>query len=278
MSIALILPARRKSTRLAEKLLLNKTGKTVLEHTIERAREAQSLSNGLVTTVLVAVDDPDLFQVAERAGVKVVMTRSDHPSGTDRLAEAAAHLKESIVVNVQADEPELPAALILKVAALVSHSNAVMSTLAVPILDEDKFLKPNVVKVVVDQTGKALYFSRAPIPFAREPNDAAAVWRLKAPGGSLKRVFGLHHLGLYAYRREFLAEFATLPPSWLERLEKLEQLRVLENGYSIMVGLARSHPPGIDTPEDYTAFVDRWTRTGGKLVNESSDLNFSDFV
>lgn len=254
MSVAVILPARLASTRLPGKLLLDQTGKTVLEHTLECAIEARKRSSGLITCVLAACDDPKLIAVAQKAGVQAVMTRPDHQSGTDRIAEAAAPLKEDVIVNLQADEPELDPELIVQVAVLLTGSSdqASMSTLAVPIFEEERWRKPNVVKVVVDGQGRALYFSRAPIPYPRDEASSAEAWSL---GG--RRVYGLHHLGLYAYRKDFLLGYKDLPPSRLEKLEKLEQLRALEAGHTIRVGLAKEHPPGIDTQEEYDAFVQR---------------------
>ncbi|MCW8130817.1 MAG: 3-deoxy-manno-octulosonate cytidylyltransferase [Planctomycetota bacterium] len=262
MSVAVVLPARLASSRLPGKLLLDRTGRTVLEHTLACALEAKKRSSGLITQVVAACDDAKLVAAAERAGVKAVMTRPDHPSGTDRIAEAAAPLSEDVIVNLQADEPELDPDLVVQVAVLLTGNagNASMSTLAVPVFDEAKWLKPNVVKVVVDGQGRALYFSRAPIPHPREESSAAQAWSL---GG--RRVYGLHHLGLYAYRKDFLLGYKDLPPSRLEQLEKLEQLRALEAGHTIRVGLAKAHPPGIDTQEEYDAFVERW-----KKKNEAS--------
>ena len=253
MKAALILPARLASTRLPNKLLLNRSGKTVLEHTLDRARDALALSNGLLTRILVAADDPQLIDVARKCGVEAVMTRSDHTSGTDRIAEAAENLSEELIVNLQADEPEIDPANVVLAARLLADSleNAPMSTLAVPIYEQEKFLKPSVVKVVVSSTGNALYFSRAPIPHVRDAADAAA-WSIDG-----RHVYGYHHLGLYAYRRTFLTGYKNLPPSLLEKLEKLEQLRALEAGYVIKVGIATSNPPGIDTAEEYEAFLDR---------------------
>ncbi|MEI6231415.1 MAG: 3-deoxy-manno-octulosonate cytidylyltransferase [Planctomycetota bacterium] len=253
MKAALVLPARLASTRLPNKLVLNRSGKTVLEHTLDRAREAQALSNGLIVRILVAADDLQLIDIARRAGVDAVMTRLDHTSGTDRIAEAAAPLSEELIVNLQADEPEIdPANVVLAARLLVnSNDNAPMSTLAVPIYDEEKFLKTSVVKVVVSSTGNALYFSRSPIPHVRDAADSG-LWTLNG-----RRVFGYHHLGLYAYRRDFLLGYKALPPSMLERLEKLEQLRALEAGHIIKVGIVSSNPPGIDTPEDYEDFLKR---------------------
>lgn len=250
---ALILPARLASTRLANKLLLDRSGKTVLEHTLDRAREAAALSNGLISRVLVAADDQRLIDVARRAGVEAVMTSADHNSGTDRIAEAAEKLSEDLVINLQADEPEIDPRNVVLVGRLLfdAAGTASMSTLAVPIFDEEKFLKTNVVKVVVAANNNALYFSRSPIPHVREASDADAWTR----GG--RRIFGYHHLGLYAYRRDFLLGYKRLPPSMLERLERLEQLRALEAGHVIKVGIVDSNPPGIDTPEDYEAFLQR---------------------
>jgi 3-deoxy-manno-octulosonate cytidylyltransferase (CMP-KDO synthetase) len=256
MSVAIILPARLKSTRLPDKLLLEAAGKTILEHTLERAREAQAASKGLITRILVAADDQKLIAVAKRAGADAVMTDPNHASGSDRVAEAARTISEEIIVNLQADEPEIDPQSVLLAAKLLVESggSAPMSTLAVPIFDEAEWKKSNIVKVIVSGSGDALYFSRAPIPFIREPNEAPP-WTI---GG--KRVFGLHHLGLYAYRKDFLLGYKALPESKLEKLEKLEQLRAIEAGHKIKVGVVGSNPPGIDTPEDYAAFVKRKTQ------------------
>ncbi|MCY3022468.1 MAG: 3-deoxy-manno-octulosonate cytidylyltransferase [Planctomycetota bacterium] len=254
MSVAVILPARLKSTRLPNKLLLEAAGKTILEHTVGRAREAQAASNGMITRVLVAADDEKLIAAAKRAGVEAVMTDPNHTSGTDRIAEAARSVREDIVVNLQADEPEIDPSCIVCVAALLAGQRAPrasMATLAVPIHDEQTWRAPNVVKVVVTKEGCALYFSRAPIPFVRDERDAAA-WTMDG-----KRVYGLHHLGIYAYRREFLLAYKSLPESRLEKLERLEQLRALEAGHTIAVAVVAGNPPGIDTPDDYEAFCKR---------------------
>ena len=254
MKVAIVLPARLASTRLPQKLLLAATGKTVLEHTLERAQAAQAASGGLITRVLVAADDPKLVAIAQRAGAAAVLTSPRHPSGTERIAEAAANLEEEIIINVQADEPEIDPASILRVASLLCApgERAPMATLAKPLFDRDLWLKPSVVKVVVSAAGYALYFTRAAVPFVRDGGGAAPALTV---GG--QRAWGLHHLGLYAYRRAFLLAYAALPPSQLEQLEKLEQLRALEAGHRIRVGLVESGPPGIDTAEDYAAFVAR---------------------
>jgi 3-deoxy-manno-octulosonate cytidylyltransferase (CMP-KDO synthetase) len=253
MSVAIVLPARLASTRLPNKLLLEAGGKTILEHTIERAKEARAASGGMITRILVAADDEKLIAAARRAGVEGVMTDPNHTSGTDRIAEAARDLKVDIVVNLQADEPEIDPANIVLVAKLLAESGPAvqMATLAVPIYDEPTFRAPNVVKVVVAANGNALYFSRAPMPFLRDENDAG-LWSQNG-----QRVFGLHHLGIYAYRKPFLLGYKALPPSRLEKLEKLEQLRALEAGHAIRVGVVASNPPGIDTREEFDAFVQR---------------------
>jgi 3-deoxy-manno-octulosonate cytidylyltransferase (CMP-KDO synthetase) len=255
MAVAIVLPARLASTRLPNKLLLDRTGRTLLEHTIAQALAARKAHPNLVRTVLVACDDAKLLEIAQRAGAQAVITRPDHQSGTERIAEAAASLKEEIIVNLQADEPEMTPESLHQVATLLTEGpNGIpMATLATPIFDEEKWRKPNVVKVVVSADGLALYFSRSPIPFPREEKETAAAWSIDG-----RRVYGLHHLGLYAYRREFLLRIPSLPLSRLEKLEKLEQLRVLEAGHGIRVGIAAAHPPGIDTPEEYEQFVARW--------------------
>jgi 3-deoxy-manno-octulosonate cytidylyltransferase (CMP-KDO synthetase) len=259
MQAAILLPARLASTRLPCKLLLDRTGRTVLEHTVARALEARALRPRLFRSILVACDDPRLAEAARRAGVQAVMTRPDHASGTDRLAEAVRkqRLKENLIVNLQADEPEMDPRNLVRVAELLAAAprRAPVATLATALRDEETWRRPNVVKVVLDASGRdwgrALYFSRAPIPHLR---DGAP----RASGGAERPVYGFHHLGLYAYRREFLLRFSRLPASRLEQAEKLEQLRVLEAGYEILVGLAETHPPGIDTLEEYEAFVARF--------------------
>lgn len=273
MSVAIVLPARLASTRLPNKLLLDRSGKTILEHTIERAQLAQKQYPDLFTTIRVACDDEKLVAAAKRAGVQAVMTRKDHQSGTDRIAEAAADLKEDIIVNLQADEPEIDPEYIGKVAAVLRMPEPIaanaewiggappgelgMATLATFIYDLGIFNNPNVVKVVRrNWSNRALYFSRAPIPFRRD-SGSAPLFKLRDESGSERVVYGFHHIGIYAYWREFLLKFVKLRPSQLEQIEKLEQLRALEYGYGIRVAWVPSHVPGIDTPEDYEAFLER---------------------
>lgn len=237
-----VVPARFASTRLPGKPLLSETGRPLIQHVVESARRATRLER-----VIVATDDTRIADAVAAFGGECVMTRDDHPSGTDRVAEVAAGLPDAeIIVNVQGDEPEVSgAALDLLVNLLERDGDAPMATLATPIRDEAIYRDPSCVKVVCSASGRALYFSRSPIPLHRDGLPA---------GGP----FGLLHLGLYAYRREFLLKLAALPPSPLERTEKLEQLRVLEAGYPIAVGLVDEPAIGVDTPEDYRRFVERW--------------------
>jgi 3-deoxy-manno-octulosonate cytidylyltransferase (CMP-KDO synthetase) len=205
--------------------------RTMIEHVHRRAAEARS-----VDAVLVATDDDRVAAAVDAFGGLAVMTRAEHLSGTDRLAEVAAELASEIVVNVQGDEPLMdPTAIDAVVRLLVDQPTLSMSTLRRRLETPDDFENPAVVKVVVDVDGNALYFSRAPIPFTRPGHETPVVWR---------------HLGLYAYRREFLMRVAALPASPLERAEGLEQLRVLEHGFRIGTAATEADTIGVDTPED----------------------------
>ena len=248
MEIVVVIPARYASTRLPGKPLLSDTGRPLIQHVVEAAARARR-----ITRVIVATDDMRIFRAVEAFGGQAVMTRSDHPSGTDRVAEVAAGLPDAgIIVNLQGDEPEVSGHALDLVASLLENDpEAPMSTLATPIRDASMYRDPSCVKVVRGGSGRALYFSRAPIPHHRDGAPAA--------GAAL----GYLHLGLYAYRRDFLLKLAALPPSPLEQAEKLEQLRVLEAGHPIAVGLVDEPGVGIDTPEDYARFVSRWRARGG---------------
>jgi 3-deoxy-manno-octulosonate cytidylyltransferase (CMP-KDO synthetase) len=241
----IVIPARLASTRLPRKLLLRETGKTVLQHTWEAASQAR-----LPRGVVVAADAAEIAAAVEAFGGQVVMTDPACASGTDRVAEVARSLPDvAIFVNVQGDEPELPPAAIDKVIEMLHQdSAAVMATLATPIRQKEKLHDPSCVKVVCNEHQHALYFSRAPIPFVRDWDDA---WLTADPPCFLQ------HIGLYAYRREFLLQLAELPRSVPERLENLEQLRVLSAGLPIVVGVIDEPLRGIDTPADYEAFVRR---------------------
>lgn len=248
MRVAVVIPARFASSRLPGKPLLRATGKYLIQHVYEQARQAECAAE-----VVVATDDDRIRAAVESFDGKAVMTRTDHPSGTDRVAEVARTLAADVILNVQGDEPLIdPAALDLLAGLLAADPGAGMATLAVPIRDRDSYLSPNVVKVVCDDRGRALYFSRAPIPFHR---DAEPDFRADPP-----RV--LQHLGVYAYRRDVLLKIAATPPHPLEEAEKLEQLRVLGAGGAIGVGLVAHAHRGVDTPADYDAFV-RAYRAGG---------------
>jgi 3-deoxy-manno-octulosonate cytidylyltransferase (CMP-KDO synthetase) len=256
MAIVGIIPARFASTRLPGKPLLSDTGKPMIQHVVEAARRSRKLER-----IIVATDDIRIAEAVEAFGGEVALTRTDHSTGTDRVAEVVARMPEArLIVNLQGDEPELSGeALDLVVAILEADPEAPMATLATPIRDEAVYRDPSCVKVVRSSQGRALYFSRSPIPHHRDgPPDFAA----EPPAALL-------HLGLYAYRRDFLLKLAELPPSPLESIEKLEQLRVLEAGHPIALGIIQERSVGIDTPEDYQRFVERW-----RLGQALSLMNF----
>ena len=235
MNIIGIIPARYASTRFPGKPLHPIAGKPLIAHVVERCREAASLAE-----VIVATDDDRIAEVA-REFCRVEMTRSDHSTGTDRIAEVAGRVECDAVVNVQGDEPLIAPAVIDAVAGALS--NAEMSTAASPVNNISDVSDPNVVKVVVSAEGRALYFSRRTIPFVRDLADADAAAQLAA-------FPFLKHLGIYGYRRETLARLVCLEPSPLEEAERLEQLRALENGIAIAVRRVEHDAVGVDVPED----------------------------
>ena len=241
----IVIPARFASTRLPRKMLLADTGKPLIQHTYEAASRSR-----LAAEVVVATDHEEIAAVVRSFGGQVMMTDPEARSGTDRVAEVAAGRPEfDLLINVQGDEPEIEAEAIDRaIELLVQDSAAPMSTLATPLRDRGRLEDPAAVKVVIDRNDNALYFSRSVIPHPRAWNDELlhrepALWYL--------------HLGLYAFRREFVLGFRDLPPSSLETTEMLEQLRVLEAGHRIKVGIVPHSLGGIDTPEDYRAFVNR---------------------
>jgi 3-deoxy-manno-octulosonate cytidylyltransferase (CMP-KDO synthetase) len=242
---AIVIPARLASTRLPRKLLLRETGKSVLRHTYESASCAKKPSG-----ICVAADCEEIAVEVRSFGGRVEMTSPDCPSGTDRVAAIARKLPEvDVLVNVQGDEPEISAAAIdLAVELLEKNPAAVMSTLATPIRTKEQLHDPSCVKVVFDQQQRAIYFSRAPIPFPRNWDDSLL---------TAQPPHFYQHIGLYAYRREFLLELASMPRAAIENIENLEQLRVLASGHTILVGVIDEPTIGIDTPEDYRAFVER---------------------
>lgn len=241
-AFTVVIPSRYASTRLPGKPLLSIAGKPMIQHVWEQASKSSA------QRVVVATDDARIAEVCNGFGAEVVMTREDHNSGTDRLAEVAAKLglaPDAIVVNVQGDEPLIPPSVIDQVAAnLAAHTEARMATLAEPIEDVETLFNPNVVKVVSDLNGLALTFSRATLPWAR---DAFAQSREQLPEGVPYR----RHIGIYAYRASFLHDFVSWGPCWLENTESLEQLRALWHGVRIHVDDALiAPPPGVDTIED----------------------------
>jgi 3-deoxy-manno-octulosonate cytidylyltransferase (CMP-KDO synthetase) len=251
MRTVIVIPARYASTRLPGKPLLRSTGKYLIEHVYERACQARR-----VERVIVATDDRRIESAVKSFGGEVILTRNDHASGTDRVAEAVARVPAEVVVNLQGDEPLIePDALDFAAELLARHQNAAMATLATPLRTLEQYHNPHCVKVVVGDLGQAIYFSRAPIPFVRD--GAADLGR--------EPLQFFQHIGLYAYRREFLLRLAQTPPSALEQLERLEQLRVLSLGQRIQVGVIPHAAAGVDTPEDYERFVQAWQGQQGPV-------------
>jgi len=245
----IVIPARLASSRLPQKLLLSETGKPLLQHTYEAALQSRRALG-----VCVATDHPRIFDAVRSFGGNVEMTSPHAPSGTDRVAEIARRLTEvEIIVNLQGDEPEISGeAIDLAISLLEENPTAVMSTLAAPIRTRECLDDPACVKVTFDNQRRALYFSRSPIPHPRRWDEA--LLQAEPP-------LFYQHLGLYAYRREFLLHLAAMPPSRLEQAEMLEQLRVLEAGYEILVGVISRPTIGIDTAENYRAFVEKHRRS-----------------
>ena len=242
LAIVAIIPARFGSTRLPGKPLSQINGKPMVQHVWERARGAQA-----VDRVLVATDDERIADVVRGFGGEVVMTSRAHATGTDRLAEAAAGTDAEIVVNVQGDEPMLDSSFIdAMVAPLRVEPDLPMSTVSLPLTDVEEMLSPVVVKVVSDAHGNALYFSRSPIPYVRDAVDMPA-----AAAQAVSRRLARKHVGLYAYRREALLRFASLPPAPLEQAESLEQLRAMHHGMKIrVVPMEGQSGVAVDTPQD----------------------------
>ena len=226
-----VIPARFSSTRFPGKVLAHIAGKTMLQHVYERASLCTYLSSALIAT-----DDERVYTAAKSFGARVRMTRSDHLSGTDRVAEAASAENAEIIVNIQGDEPLIdPAAIDAAILPMVHEPDLVMGTLKKRIEDPREITDPNVVKVVTNGAGDAIYFSRCAIPFDREKSANTPYFK---------------HIGLYVYRRDFLLAYPELPVGPLETSERLEQLRALENGYRIRVVETEYESLGVDTPED----------------------------
>jgi len=245
MNRVVIIPARYEASRLPGKPLLCDTGKPLIQHVWERARAATRIGR-----VIVATDDERILRAVEAFGGECCMTRADHATGTDRIAEVAGRIDADVVVNVQGDEPDIDPQTIGRVAEAVGD-DVPMATAAAVISAPEDVNDPNKVKVVLGRDGCALYFSRAPIPFIR---DRAQDTESPSPY--------LWHMGIYAYRRDFLLGYRDLPRTRLETLEKLEQLRALAAGHRIKVIVLDRPSLGIDTPEDYQRFVRQHTSAG----------------
>ena len=242
MKVIAVIPARFSSTRFAGKVLAKDTGKFLIQHTYERACLAK-----LPEKVIIAADDEKVVAAAETFGAECVLTSPDHQSGTDRIAEAVADMDVEIIVNLQGDEPEIdPANIDYLAKMLMDNPDCPMATLAAEFQNARQVSDPNIVKVIIGRNNKAIYFSRSPIPYDRE----------KSGVGDVRKY--LRHIGIYAYRKKFLLEITALPQTPLEKIEKLEQLRAIENGYSILVGKVKHTCDGIDTPEQYAEFVKRY--------------------
>jgi 3-deoxy-manno-octulosonate cytidylyltransferase (CMP-KDO synthetase) len=256
VKVLVAIPARLKSTRLPDKVLARETGKYLIQHTYERACRAR-----LPEKVVIAADDDKILEAARSFGAECVLTRSDHASGTDRIAEAVAGVDAEIIVNLQGDEPQIDPDYIDCVARLLlENEDFPMATLCAPFSDAGQVSDPNIVKVVVaplearaeegrirqPQVGKALYFSRSVIPYDRQEGGVGGLDRYR------------RHLGIYAYRKDFLLEITSLPQTTFEKAEKLEQLRALESGFSIVVGTVEHAYDGIDTPQQYARFVTQY--------------------
>lgn len=239
-----VIPARLGSTRLAQKVLLDICGKPMIQHVWESAKKAKALDD-----VIIATDNEMVIDAAKRFGAKAVLTSVDHKSGTDRVTEVVNPLDVKVVVNIQGDEPLVHPSMINELAmALLADKNLVMATLAKKITDEKDIHDSNIVKVVLDKENFALYFSRAPIPYNREPKD-----------GFLTQNH-YKHIGIYAYTKDFLFTFANMPESKLEQIEKLEQLRVLESGYKIKVIETKYDTKSVDVQNDLEIVKDLYDK------------------
>ena len=244
MTATVIIPARFGSTRFPAKIVAAETGKPLVQHVVERVKECKR-----VRQILVATDDQRIVDALAEFDTRTVMTSPAHQSGTDRIAEVTRSLPADVetVINVQGDEPEIEPEVVDQLIARMESCDDVMATAATPFPAGANPNDPNLVKVVISAEGRALYFSRSPIPYRRDSTQ------VNPPPYYL-------HLGIYAYRRDFLLQFASWPPTRLETTEKLEQLRALEHGRSIYVLIVNRATHGIDTPQQYAEFVERYRR------------------
>jgi 3-deoxy-manno-octulosonate cytidylyltransferase (CMP-KDO synthetase) len=235
MESAVVIPARYNSTRFPGKPLANLLGKPLIQHVYERAKKAKKIK-----TIIVATDDERIEKAVKSFGGDVIMTSPNHLSGSDRISEVASKLTEDIIINVQGDEPLIEPGLIDELCNVFNNPDVLVATARIPIADLKDVQNPNVVKVVCDRNGFALYFSRSPIPGTR--NDISIRTQSKP-------VF-FRHVGIYAYTRNFIMKFSSLEPTPLELQEGLEQLRILEHGYKIKVVDTEYQSIGVDTPDD----------------------------
>jgi len=241
VKIIAVIPARYDSTRFEGKLLAKDTGKFLVQHTYEQACAAK-----LPEKVIIATDDHRVLEACRSFGAECVLTSSEHKTGTDRIAEAVADIDVQIVINIQADEPGIdPADIDYLAKLLLENPGYPMGTLVTDFANKEQIGNHNVVKALVDYTGKAIYFSRSVIPYSRKEAGIGQVGQY------------LRHLGIYAYRKDFLLKFTSLPQSRLEKIEKLEQLRAIERGYPIITAKVRHTHEAIDTPQQYAKFVKR---------------------
>ncbi|RFZ82306.1 3-deoxy-manno-octulosonate cytidylyltransferase [Mucilaginibacter terrenus] len=232
MKANIVIPARLKSTRLPNKVMLDLGGKPVIQRVYESC-----LKSKLHQEVWIAADSEVVFDLCKQFTPNVLMTREDHPSGTDRIAEVAEHVSADVIINVQGDEPFFDAGIIDRLIAAMQDNNAVMASVCAPVETIDELHNPNLVKVITDVNGFAVYFSRHPVPYSRD--------KILENAAGYKK-----HMGVYAYKSVFLKTFVQLPVSFLEGFEKLEQLRAIENGYKIKMIEVSGFEKGIDTPED----------------------------
>jgi len=245
------IPARYGSTRFAGKVLAKDTGKFLIQHTYDRASAAS-----LPDKVIIAADHELVIAAAYSFGAECILTSVEHKSGTDRIAEVVRDIDVDIVLNLQADEPEIdPANIDYLGRLLIDNPDCPMATLAAEFQNAEQIADPNIVKVITDCNNKAIYFSRAPIPYDRRESGVGNVQQY------------LRHIGIYAYRKEFLLKITALPQTPLEKIEKLEQLRAIENGFDILVGKVEHICDGIDTPQQYAEFVKRY-----KLATENTEI------
>jgi 3-deoxy-manno-octulosonate cytidylyltransferase (CMP-KDO synthetase) len=238
MAVVAIIPARYDSTRFPGKPLALLGGKPMIQHVYENTSRTPGLDR-----VIVATDDRRIFATAKNFGAEAMMTSAKHLSGTDRLAEVARKIRAEWMINVQGDLPFIrPQTILRSLSPLKRNRSIPMGTARTPIIERDEWLNPNVVKVVTDRRGFALYFSRAPIPYFRDDGIPA--------GNGTGKILGYRHVGIYVYRRDFLLKFAAMRPTALEQSEKLEQLRALSNGYRIRVADVEEPAVEVDTPHD----------------------------